>query len=291
MKFGPLAALCAMTTWSGWTAAQPPEEREHARARLISETRTLIPGTTAFLGLDFEIDDHWHLYWNGVNDSGFAPKLNPAFPEGFKVGEVQWPAPKRLVSPGDILDHVYERHITLIIPVTIPENAPPGEVTLRAAPEWLVCHEVCLPGNADLTLKISVGKKGDAPVTSPEASLFTKARERIPKPIPKERAPIQIVAADGKITITSAGAVEMSFYPGPEGVALSNLIRDGQRKADKLVLSYKRDTEKPSRLIGVVEVKPQGSGLPMLWSADVDLGGANQSAPGPSNPASPARGR
>src|SRR5437867_11935695 len=75
-------------------AAAAKFEPEHARAGLISESTRLIPGETQWLALDFEIDDGWHLYWEGTNDSGFPPKLNATAPSGYRIGEMLWPAPK-----------------------------------------------------------------------------------------------------------------------------------------------------------------------------------------------------
>jgi len=290
MKVPAIAAIALVSTLSSTALAQAPDERDHAKARLIAETKTLIPGKTTWLALDFEIDDQWHLYWNGVNDSGFAPKLNPAFPEGLKPGEMLWPAPKRHILPGDILDHIYEKHVTLLFPLKVPADAKPGEVTLKASPEWLVCNDVCLPGEASLSLKLTVGTAGDQPQPSSEVSLFQKARERIPVPLLKDKSPLTVAATGDKVSIQALDAAQVAFYPGLEGVTLPNLIKEGERKGDKLVLSFKRAQGESARLRGVIEVKPRDSGPPKLWTVDVDLEGVNKPGPEPSNPESHPRG-
>jgi DsbC/DsbD-like thiol-disulfide interchange protein len=279
---GTVAAFAA-------TAAAQPEDKDHARASLISEHKTLVPGTTAWLALDFEIDDQWHLYWNGVNDSGFAPKINATFPAGYKAGEVLWPAPKRHIQPGDILDHVYERHITLMFPVEVPKDAKPGtEVEFKASPEWLVCHDVCLPGNADVSLKMRVGDAAEKPAPAPQASLFAKARERHAKKVPKGEAPVKITIADGVASIQVVGASEVTFYPMLDGVALPKLIKQGHTKGDTLKLDVAKDPSKPANLKGVVEAKTSVGGMPTIWAVDVDL--ENKPSPGPSKPDSRSRG-
>jgi DsbC/DsbD-like thiol-disulfide interchange protein len=270
-------------------AMAQPDEREHARARLVSEHKALVPGKTAWLALDFEIDPEWHLYWNGVNDSGLPPKLNPSFPAGYKAGDLLWPAPKRHVQPGDILDHIYEKQVTLMFPVEVPKDAQPGtEVEFKASPEWLVCHDVCLPGSADVSLKVKVGNPGDAPETGPQASLFAKARERHAKAAPKESPPFNISIAEDHATIQVIGASEVTFYPLLDGVALPKLLKQGTAKGDRLQLEFQNDPAKPARLKGVLEAKPQGGGTPRIWAVDVAL--ENKASPGPSNPDSRPRG-
>ncbi|MBX3376831.1 MAG: hypothetical protein KF678_07495 [Phycisphaeraceae bacterium] len=272
-------------------AAAAVAQEEHAKVRLISETKALMPGKTAWLALHFEIDDKWHLYWNGINDSGFAPRLNPEFPEGYKAGEFLWPAPKRYVQPGDILDHIYENHVTLMFPVEVPGSVAPGErVEFKASPEWLVCHDVCLPGGADVKLTLPVVDQDEGAPASDDAGLFAKARLRLPKPLPKDNVPVVINVAEGKVSIQAVGAAELAYYPGLNGVVYPSLIKEGQRKGDKLVLSFRKGTDGASRLKGVLEVKPQEPGEPMLWQLDVDLESVNKATPGPSDTDTRSRG-
>ena len=82
-------AACAATalTACGSTArADSDEEPEHARMTLIAETDAAVPGATLWLALDFVIDDEWHIYWPGHNDSGFAPQWTLSLPEGWTEG-------------------------------------------------------------------------------------------------------------------------------------------------------------------------------------------------------------
>lgn len=269
--------------------AQPP--KEHAKARLVSEFARVTPGSTAWFGLDYEIETGWHLYWDGVNDSGFATKLNAKASPGFKVGDVVWPAPHRLVSPGDILDHIYEKRVTLLFPVEVPKDAKPGqELSIHAMPEWLVCHDVCLPGSADLTLKVSVAESGEKPALTAEAPLFATARQRVPKPLPKDNPPVSINVTKGRVTVTAKGASEVAFYPHSDCVSLPDLIKEGQKKGDRLTMTFEAQPGKHPMLKGVVEAKPSESGLPMLWSLEFDLSGMNKPAPEPSDQKTPVRG-
>ncbi len=290
MKFGFLLAMCIMCAVVERAMARQPDDKEHARVRLVCETKTLTPGRTAWLGLHFEIDAQWHLYWNGLNDSGFAPKFTADFPSGFVAGETLWPAPRRLAQPGDILDHIYEKEVTLLIPVKVPKDAKPGtEVEFRGSVEWLVCHEVCLPGDAQVKLMVAVGTPEDDKLASPDAPHFAKARQRVPKPVPKEAPPFSVRRSEEHVFIQAKGATELAFYPALDCAPLVNPIKEGQRKGDRMTLTLK-ETGPHLKLKGVVEIKPQENGPPTLWAVEVGLESMNKSGPGTSDPESRPRG-
>ncbi|MEO1318875.1 MAG: protein-disulfide reductase DsbD domain-containing protein, partial [Pseudomonadota bacterium] len=86
-----------------WTAAAPSvaqEADEVSSVSLIAEQDTVRPGQTLLLGLHFELEDGWHIYWDGFNDTGFPPMVEWSLPEGVSVGPMLWPAPERYISPG-----------------------------------------------------------------------------------------------------------------------------------------------------------------------------------------------
>src|SRR5262245_15955955 len=82
----------------------------HAKVSLVSEKRTVTRGSNFLLAVRFDLEPGWHIYWKGQNDTGYPPSVTLDLPEGFRTGEILWPVPKRLVSPGNILDHVYNDH-------------------------------------------------------------------------------------------------------------------------------------------------------------------------------------
>jgi DsbC/DsbD-like thiol-disulfide interchange protein len=266
-------------------AAQPgDQEREHARARLVAETLAFEPGKTGSIAVTFEMDPHWHLYWKGQNDSGFAPKIEVTASPALSVGEPRWPAPKRNVLPGNILDHIYENRVTLILPVDVPKDAK-GEVTFKAQCEWLVCMESCVPGTADLTLTVPVGGP-DAGKPGPDAALFAAARERLPQPLPRDNPPISADFRDGVFILKAGSTRNMAFYPAEDCAKLTDAIADGA--TDKGVLKL-RLAEFPmtARLKGVVDLNPPQkgqkgtpTGKPMLYWVDLPIAAPGGAAPG-----------
>lgn len=149
----------------------------HARARILFEQQQLRRGATNWLAVQFEIDPGWHLYWNGRNDSGLPPDVTPALPKGYRLGAPLWPVPERMLSPGPILDHVYEGSFTLLYPLEVPKTAA-SDATLGFAVSWLACQEMCIPESDSLAIAVKVGDEASTPT---DAALFREARAALPE--------------------------------------------------------------------------------------------------------------
>lgn len=103
------------------------------------------------IGILFEIDPEWHIYWKNPGDSGAAPKFNFTN-KNVTVSELQWPRPERL--PYCVLTNIgYNTAVAFPMRVT-PTGSP---VEISVALEWLVCKVECIPGFATLTLKRAKG--------------------------------------------------------------------------------------------------------------------------------------
>lgn len=196
-----------------------PQTVGPAKVELISETTQIVPGKTFYLGLHFQMEPHWHIYWKNPGASGLPVEIEWALPEGFAAGDIQWPAPEQ-IELGGLINYGYEDAVTLMVPIRAPETlAPDLNLSFRAEAFWLICKEVCLPGDASLALELATG---DAFVKSVEAPLFAEARERFPE----ANAPWEVSAAVGAKTVvfsieqTGEPSLpkELYFYADEEGV-------------------------------------------------------------------------
>ena len=179
------------------------QNASHVKVELISETSTIQPGGAVTVGLYFKMQKGWHVYWENPGDSGQSPTLQWSLPEGFTVGEVIWPTPKKISLPS-LADYGYTNEVLLMVPLQAPTSLKPGHmVRLSATAHWLVCQEICIPGSAQMNLRFGVSKK--APKKSRNAFLFQKARKQVPQPMPDEWK------ADGSI---GAKEIRLSFDTG-----------------------------------------------------------------------------
>ncbi|HXM95729.1 MAG TPA: protein-disulfide reductase DsbD domain-containing protein [Candidatus Dormibacteraeota bacterium] len=158
--------------------SQSPMEA-HAKVVLIAKEKTMQPGKPLWIGIQFHLDEGWHIYWQNAGDSGEPPKVQWELPPGFAVGPIQWPQPVRL-GGGSIIDYGYEGEVLLMAPIDGPPRSEAiSAPSISAGVKYIVCREICVPGKAHLQL--SFPEAGD---TSKRRTLFGQARARLPKPAP-----------------------------------------------------------------------------------------------------------
>lgn len=236
-------------------AHRPPAQPEgaHARVRLVSELAAAIPGETAHLGLLFDIDPGWHLYYDGINDSGFAPAVEWKLPDGLEPGKTLWPAPTRYPMPGDLLDHIYEKQLLLIVPLDIPADATPGRtLRIEADVEWLVCSDVCLPGSGRVSLSLPIAAEASPSSHSPT---FDRFRARLPQSLPEHDPPVSSRWEGDKLVLNASDAAAMSFYPRRDSRRPVDLLGEGTAKGNSLALRFELPDAEHRDVHGIIEVK------------------------------------
>ena len=232
----------------------------HAKIALLTENGALKPGQAASIGLFFDLEQGWHIYWINPGDSGEAPRIQWSLPKGFRAGEIRWPVPVRLVT-GSVIDYGYQGRVLLSLPLQVPADYNPATTTKLAADvKYLICREVCIPAkaHAELVLPAAKGATPDAAATS---RLFDDARARLPKPLPAG-AKAQ-VRDDGKNLVLSieTGNPETKavFFPLEED-QLDNDVAQSlapSRTGIQITLKKSEPLQKPITVLkGVVVFSP-----------------------------------
>jgi hypothetical protein len=233
--------------------ALPLDGSELVHAALLCADDGLVPGTTTTLGLQLEMEEGWHVYSHAANDSGYPPQLDFDLPTGLTLGATAWPAPQRHVSPGDILDHVYYDEVTLLLPLTVSADLPPGEVTLSLSVEWLVCETFCLIGTDALSLSLPVLAPGGRPGDGDGAAAIAASRARLPLATPPGLA--ATLDAD-RATLSLPGATALAFFPALDCVPLADVLGEAVAEGERLSLTRAERGPGGDRLVGVLAVTP-----------------------------------
>ena len=169
-------AIVAAATAFGASAEQPVNP---VSAALVAERTAIAPGETVWVDLHLDIAKGWHTYWRNPGDSGLPTKIDWTLPPGIAAGEIVWPTPERFVQ-GTIGNYGYAGAVDLLVPITAAKTVGPGAAGhLAARASWLVCSDICIPGEAELALDLPVGAPGTA---GPGAAQIVAARERLPQP-------------------------------------------------------------------------------------------------------------
>jgi len=157
----------------------------HGTLELVAENRWVTPGHGFSLGLHFQLESGWHIYWVNPGDSGEPPRVTWQLPPGLSPGEIEWPAPRRL-GTSSIVDFGYEDAVTLIVPVHAEASLAAQPIArLGAEIRVLVCREMCIPGRTQLSLTLPVKSRPPAPDVRTR-ELFAAARRDLPRPAPQD---------------------------------------------------------------------------------------------------------
>jgi thiol:disulfide interchange protein DsbD len=152
--------LLALSLWPaqamGQTGAEGAQRTERIEAELVPMSAWAAPGSTAVVAVKQTIRPDWHTYWRNPGDSGGATTLAWTLPRGVSAGDIVWPVPERQRISG-LMNYGYSGEVLLPVTVRVPASARPGsQVTLSAKAAFLVCSDVCIPEDADLSITLDV---------------------------------------------------------------------------------------------------------------------------------------
>ena len=245
--------LATVPVWGRQAETGPLE------VQLLCDTDSVRPGSPLRVGVYFELQKGWHIYWRNPGDSGLPPQVRWTLPAGFQAGELRWPAPERLGS-GSVIDYGYQGSVLLPVELQTPGPAlaAGSTVTLSAQVSWIVCKDVCLPGKAELKLVLPV-RMEPGPVSASHAR-FQEADARLPGPMPPDwTAEATVDPGHFVLTLHGAGLARAAFFPlEPEQIdnaapqtrtPLPGGLRLTLKKSDQM-------TESPARLDGVLALGP-----------------------------------
>lgn len=240
------AALC-------WAAATPaaPVTTPHVEAELVAEHTGWIAGTTNWVALRLKPEAGWHTYWRNPGDSGLPTTLNWTLPEGWKAGEISWPYPS-MHRLGELVNYGYDTQTLHLVPLEVPAQAD-GEQTVRALAKWLVCSDICIPGQAELSLSLPVSDIATAdPVWSQR---FTDTRQRLPQ---AEALSGTFTVADGEVrlrvdAVELAGATAVEFYAFAD-----DLVNHGAKQRVALESTVARFAQAQSAFLNDVPQSVEG---------------------------------
>jgi DsbC/DsbD-like thiol-disulfide interchange protein len=189
---------------------------ELVKTKMLADVDAIAPGATFTVGVKVTTPADWHVYWINPGDTGIPTKVTLTAPEGFTVGEVQFPVPQKLDVPGGITAYGYENEVMLFATVTAPKELKEGSTaTIRATTEWLVCNQdQCVPGKADNEMDLKVVSAEPKAINKAE---FDKWRAQVPKETSDVQQEIQVDAPNGQFK-SATGKLVMNWKQTPEKV-------------------------------------------------------------------------
>ncbi|RTE86929.1 MULTISPECIES: protein-disulfide reductase DsbD domain-containing protein [Gammaproteobacteria] len=196
------------------TNAQASSERvvqPHVNVQLHSEFDTISAGHLYTLAIELEQEENWHTYWINPGDSGEATKIEWQGPEGSYFDGIQWPTVNRY-EVGPLINYGFSDTTYLLTDFSIPSEYNEDTVTLTTQVSWLVCEDICIPGNAELSVTLNVGMPS---ISEGNRAHFMEARRSLPE---LSDWNVQYDIQDGQVSIVVedadavAMAQEQDFY-------------------------------------------------------------------------------
>ncbi len=184
-------------------AAQDTARTDQAEVRLIAATTGFAPGQSLDLGIAFRLAPGWHIYAENPGDAGLPTTVAWTLPQGASVGPLVYPPHKRFDEAG-LTTYGYDTHAVFTARATAPAAAAPFVVGAKVS--WLVCKDICIPGEASLSLTLPVA--AGTPQPSFDALEFTAAPAAAPLPPPASDLGIWLA-----LGLALAGGVLLNLMP------------------------------------------------------------------------------
>jgi len=127
----------------------------------------LLAGVTAVgdlaeipVGLRFQLAEGWKTYWRSPGDAGYPVSVDWTGSQNLAAAEFSWPAPHRFTLFG-LQTFGYSDEV--VFPIKVRPEKVGEPVHLAAQIRYLVCKDVCIPGEARLALELPAGPADPAP--------------------------------------------------------------------------------------------------------------------------------
>ncbi|MEM6749299.1 MAG: thioredoxin family protein [Planctomycetota bacterium] len=157
-----LAVVVALVPLAARATTGDAQRDAHADVRLISSHNAVAPGQTVRLGVHFELDPKWHIYWTNPGEAGMPTRIEWSAGPDLPVPQpVAWPSPFRFVDPYGTVGFGYEGRAVFVAEWTAPDDWAGGPVAFTAKTAYLACADICIPGNVEASLTLPAASGAD----------------------------------------------------------------------------------------------------------------------------------
>lgn len=261
---------------------QTYQGRQLVKAELLADTSSLVSGKPFTAGLLLRMAPNWHTYWKFSGDAGLPTEIKWNLPPGWKVGEIQWPIPRKTVDPGDIQTYGYQDEVMLLQEITPPQNIEGSVISISAEANWLVCERLCIPGSAKLSITLPTSSTA-APANT---DLFERYRNLLPKSGPPGDVKLRAARAGANdLSVTLSGGTVTKyrftdFYPMPDERSLVGHPH-AQIDGDQIGITVPFENNAPDQLAGLVvlgQTENDQNRVGWYISADTKIAAGTESA-------------
>ena len=108
------------------------------------------------IGLEYKMQPGWKTYWKSPGDGGFAQSISWENSVNVKNVNILWPTPIEFEILG-LTSLGYQNNVIFPLEVEIEDELQNTSLNLHVS--FLICKDICLPGDARIFLEIPSGEK------------------------------------------------------------------------------------------------------------------------------------
>jgi suppressor for copper-sensitivity B len=155
-KLLKIAIILALGLFSpaGYSLSSDWAISEKSKVRLISPTTASNNNNQLILALEYELEEEWKTYWKSPGGGGFPQKIIWNNSSNVKDIKILWPEPIEFEILG-LKSIGYKDKVIFPLIVDIEDNQKQTNLNLNI--NYLVCRDICIPGNADIFLDLPSG--------------------------------------------------------------------------------------------------------------------------------------
>jgi hypothetical protein len=246
---------------SPWPEAPPaPESVVHAEFQ--TSARAVKPKGKFWIAVRFDIAEGYRISWLNPGDVGKTTRVRFEVPEGFLLGALAYPAPRRFQLPGNLVSYGYERQTAIFAEVTAPERVPDGR-TFRfdVKADWLACKDDCSSEELSAWFELASSALAPEPELPPELAPHLSALPLAFAALPDSNLDWE-GGARPALTLKASEVKWLDFFPADAEQPKLLSITPG----DELCLKFaSASTSQPVRGLAVAEV----NGKTAFYDVDV----------------------
>ena len=174
-----LAVVIVSVLFPAYAADRGRASGQHINLELITQHQLIELGQSSYLGIRISLEDDWHIYWKNPGDTGLPTQVEWSLPEGLEVGPILWPSPSQFRLE-NFVNFGYDQTVLFPFRLMVSSDVVPGTYPISAKVSWLVCKDLCIPGDAVLSTDIAVGTVG---LLTDEASIIERAIDMLPQEV------------------------------------------------------------------------------------------------------------
>ena len=187
---------------------------DHADIELLVETKEIKINEDFVVGIKFNIEPGWHVYWKNPGDSGLPATVDWQNINSVKFKNFLWPPPEK--TPEEpLMTYGYYNELVLPAIFSVGSNFT-DEGASQFDIDFLICEKICIPESVSIEFDLSNYSDEDVQLSR---DILSSWYNKLPKSFDKEAF---IQASNNFISIEwedeKNEISEVYFYPEDKGL-------------------------------------------------------------------------